>query len=59
MVWWICQGLALYWQIDPGLSKDGRFGDVLTHRIRIGIGLVNWSGIGIGLDNDECGVVVV
>ena len=39
--WWICQGLALYRQIDPGLAMDGRFGNVLTHRIRIGIGLVN------------------
>ena len=56
----------MYRQIDPGLAMDGRFGNVLTHRIRIGIGLVNWSGIaGLVMDLQtgprlagECGVVV-
>ena len=47
MDWWNGQELALYWQIDQGLAKDWRIGNVFTDWIRICIGLLNWSRIGV------------
>ena len=56
----------MYRQIDPGLAMDGRFGNVLTHRIRIGelVRDRHWiAGLVMDLQTGprlagECGVVV-